>query len=454
MSCFSNSTGEIPEELLSYETQSPTGWGPVENVASNPWLGGYIQSYPKEYLDGPNDDSKWVDGDIYIYVHSRQWYEDWGGSSPSGSGYEAGYPAFNADPNTSGYLTPGQHTWSHSGTYLETSWYCLRRLKPQPEKRRYYYIHPDTGTRYESAWVSDWSPIPVVTGTWCVSCNNVTGEIPSELMSGYEERSNSSERRYYFDHQIDGTRYYSEWVTDWLTIPVVIGTYCGNGFYISGLAIDGSTWSLGENAILDSLMVAKGFDGDGGVVVLTSVTAVSNCTVHQNSGTLAQTSTYSIKPAVTTKMCVFTYTLTSSINGAKTGTAVIQNLPDQHGLLVRNAAGLTTFDSNSIGAFVLSMIEVTPTQSGVFTANNTGENIDGYGLEIFPMQWQSPSVGMEPNFVSHSFVVEYLTAGGAIYSAPAQDRYPRLTYNTDFNSLAYVGNTTHNSIIYVFARAV
>jgi len=125
-----------------------------------------------------------------------------------------------------------------------------------------------------------------------------------------------------------------------------------------------------------------------------------------------------------------------------------------YGIEVRNASGAVVFNNDSVGAFVLATISISPTNSGTWKADNVGSNIDGYGLEIFPMQWQAPSVNEIPNFVSHSFTITYKTSSGTSYTNPSANRYPQLQYAPQENLKAHSGNSNNDSTIYVFARAV
>ncbi len=68
------------------------------------------------------------------------------------------------------------------------------------------------------------------------------------------------------------------------------------------------------------------------------------------------------------------------------------------GIEVKNSLGVVTFNSDSVGSFVLATISVTPTTSGTWVADKTGTNLDGYGLKIYPMEWQAPNVNDQPNF--------------------------------------------------------
>lgn len=124
------------------------------------------------------------------------------------------------------------------------------------------------------------------------------------------------------------------------------------------------------------------------------------------------------------------------------------------GIEVRDAAGAVTFNSDSVGAFVLASIQVSETDTGTWKADFVGANIDGYGLEVFPLQWQSPNVNYLPNFISHSTTVTYVTSAGVSHTTPAADRYPKVVYAPENSVASYEGNPTHDSTIYIFARAV
>lgn len=124
------------------------------------------------------------------------------------------------------------------------------------------------------------------------------------------------------------------------------------------------------------------------------------------------------------------------------------------GIEVKDATGAVTFNSDSVGAFVLASMQVAETDSGTWKADFVGANVDGYGLEIFPIQWQSPNINYLPNFITHSLTVTYVTSAGVSYTSAAADRYPKLVYAPENSVESYFGNPTHDSVIYIFARAV
>jgi|LWDU01.1.fsa_nt_gi hypothetical protein len=124
------------------------------------------------------------------------------------------------------------------------------------------------------------------------------------------------------------------------------------------------------------------------------------------------------------------------------------------GIEVKNSLGVVTFNSDSVGSFVLATISVTPTTSGTWVADKTGTNLDGYGLKIYPMEWQAPNVNDQPNFVSHLLTITYKNILGTSYTTPASDRYPKLVYAAANDVPAFEGSTVHNSTLYIFAEAI
>lgn len=160
--CYSTGTGNIPEHLLSYEERTSA------SISGGPPV--LISKATFDAADRANDNYNYAIFEIF----------NWNFSPTS--------TCFSELTTTSGLPNPsnwGQYAfWNYTSEYgcgNNRQLVCAR--EPHGTEYRYYYIHPETGVRTDGNWVADLATSPPLVGEYCIPCTNITGDIPTFLLS-------------------------------------------------------------------------------------------------------------------------------------------------------------------------------------------------------------------------------------------------------------------------------